>query len=385
MEDNRPAEAISANLDASFDLAARADAADATLTALRGEVEEVKSQLDRVNRNATRPMLGGAAGSAPSRELKGFVQSYLRQGREAELKSLSIGSATDGGYLAPTELDAKIAERMLRFSPIRAIAQVVQTSTADYRKLIAVNGTASGWVSEGALRPGLATPKFAEIIPPYGELYANPSATQSMLDDSAFDLESWLAEQIAREFARAEGAAFVNGTGVNQPVGFVTAPTSALDDTTRPFGTLQYTASGDAAAFDASPDLHLIDMVMSLNSGHRQTATWVMNCKTLGLVRKLKDGDGAFLWQGSLMDGQPDRLLGYPVVEAADMPDVAGGAYPIAFGNFNAGYLITERMGTRILRDPYTNKPFVNFYATRRIGGQVLDSDAIKLMKIAVS
>ena len=386
MEDNAKLAAVPQDdLDNSFDLVARADAVDATIGALRGEVAEVKSRLDRVSRDAARPMIGGGAAATPGLEMKGFVQTYLRAGRETELKSMSIGSATDGGYLVPTELDAQIAQRMLRFSPIRSIAQVVQTATTDYRKLVAVSGAASGWVSEGVARPGSNAPRFAEIVPPYGELYANPSATQTMLDDVGFDLAAWLAEQIAREFARAEGAAFIAGSGIGQPVGFVTGPTSVLDDSTRGFGTLQYLPSGDGAAFDANPDLHLIDMVTALNPGHRQTATWVMNSRTLGMVRKLKDADGAFLWQASLTDGAPDRLLGYPVVEAGDMPDVAGGNYPIAFGNFNAGYLITERMGTRILRDPYTNKPFVNFYATRRVGGQVLDSDAIKLMKIAVS
>ena len=236
-----------------------------------------------------------------------------------------------------------------------------------------------------AARPATQNPQFAEISPPYGELYANPSASQQMLDDAGFDLEGWLAGQIASEFARAEGAAFVHGTGSGQPAGFVAAPTSAAPDGSRSFGTLQYVASGDANGFDSQPDMHLIDMVMALNPAHRQGACWVMNASTIAAVRKLKDGDGAFLWQGSMMDASPDRLLGYPVVEAADMPSVAAGTSPVAFGNFNAGYLIAERMGTRILRDPYTNKPFVNFYATRRIGGQVLDSDAIKVLKIAAS
>ena len=375
-------------LGASFDLVARQEAADQVLGALRSDVEEVKSRLEKVSRYAAgaagRPMLGGSS-TAGGIEMKGFVNGYLRRGSEAELKSLNIATPADGGFLLPTELDAKIAERLLRISPIRQIAQIVQTSTADYRKLISLGGTASGWVSEMTTRPETAEPTFAEIVPPSGELYANPSASQQMLDDAGFDLETWLAGQIANEFARAEGAAFVNGTGSGQPAGFLTAPISAGPDGARSYGTLQYVASGDANGFDTQPDMHLIDLVMALNPGHRQGAAWVMNASTIAAVRKMKDGDGAFLWQGSLIDSQPDRLLGYPVYEAADMPSIGAGNTPIAFGNFHAGYLVTERMGTRILRDPYTNKPFVNFYATRRIGGQVLDSDAIKVLKIAVS
>jgi len=371
-------------LGASFDVVARQEAADQALTALRGEVEEVKSRLERSARIAPRPMIGGGV-SNQGIEMKSFVDGFLRQGREAELKSMSIGSPADGGYAVPIELDQKIAERLLRISPIRSISQVVQTGGAGYRKLIGIGGTVSGWVSETAVRPNTATPQFAEINPPSGDLFANPSASQQMLDDAVFDLEGWLANQIANEFARAEGAAFVSGTGISQPAGFLTAPTSEANDANRPFGTLQYIASGNAAGLDTQPDDHLMDMVMSLNPGHRQGAVWVMNAQTIAQIRKVKDAMGDYLWQPSFMDGQPDRLLGYPVIEAADMPSIAAGASPIAFGNFQNGYLITERMGTRILRDPYTNKPYVNFYATRRIGGQVLDSDAIKLFTISAS
>jgi HK97 family phage major capsid protein len=326
-------------------------------------------------------VLGDGAG--PSPEVKGFVDGYLRHGRETELKSVSGAVPTDGGYAVPREIDAAIAARLKVISPIRAIAQVVQTGSAGYRKLITTGGTASGWVSEVAGRPETATPAFAEIAPPSGELYANPAASQAMLDDAGFDLESWLADEIAMEFARAEGAAFVGGNGVNRPRGFLDALNSAQNDAARPFGTLQFLASGSAATLGASPELKLIDLVHALKAGHRQGASWVMNSATLAQVRKLKAADGSFLWQAGVMEGQPARLLGYPVVEAEDMPDVGAGALPIAFGNFRAGYLIAERSATAILRDPFTNKPFVHFYATKRIGGQVLDSDAIKLLKIA--
>ncbi|HNJ48660.1 MAG TPA: phage major capsid protein [Novosphingobium sp.] len=377
MDTTAPVEA----LDASFDLVARQDAAEQALGALRSDVDEVKSRLEKVSRAAARPVLESAGAASP--ELKGFVDGYLRLGRETQLKSISGAVTADGGYAVPREIDALIAAQLKAISPIRAIAQVVQTGTAGYRKLITSGGSASGWVSEVAARPETTTPKFNEIAPPMGELYANPAASQAMLDDADFDLEGWLAGEISAEFARAEGSAFVNGTGTNQPKGFLGAATSNAADATRPFGTLQFIVSGNATAFDTAPELKLIDLVHSLRSGHRQGACFVMNSKTLAAVRKFKAADGSFLWQAGVMEGQPARLLGYPVVEAEDMPDVGANAFPIAFGNFKAGYLIAERKATTILRDPFTNKPFVNFYATKRVGGQVLDSDAIKLLKIS--
>lgn len=371
------------SLDSSFDLVTRQDATEAAVEALRGDVDDVKARMDRVSRAAARPLIEGAPGGLASLEVKSFVQGYLRAGRETELKSISGAVAADGGFAVPREIDALISARLKNISPIRSIAQVVQTGTAGYRKLITTGGTASGWVSETGARAETSTPTFVEIAPPSGELYANPAASQAMLDDAAFDIQTWLSGEIAMEFARAEGAAFITGTGTNQPKGFLTAPTAATADATRAFGTLQFVVSGNATGFDTTPELKLIDLVHSLKGGHRQGASWVMNSKTLAVVRKLKAADGSFLWQPGLMEGQPNRLLGYPVVEAEDMPDVAANAFPIAFGNFRAGYLIAERSATSILRDPFTNKPFVHFYATKRIGGQVLDSDAIKLLKIS--
>jgi HK97 family phage major capsid protein len=374
MEHTQPAMTTTDPLDASFDIIARQDQADAAITGLRTDVDEVKARLDKVARAATRPAMGGTpVNDAP--EVKGFVDGYLRRGRETELKSISGTAPGDGGYAVPRQIDAVIAAELAEISPIRAIAQVVQTGTSGYRKLVATGGTASGWVSEAAPRPETAPPQFAEIAPPSGDLYANPAASQGMLDDAAFDIETWLASEIALEFARAEGTAFVNGTGINQPEGFLTAPTATAEDGVRAFGTMQYIGSGSAAGFDAAPDARLIDLIHSLKSGHRQGAVFVMNSSTL-------TADGAFLWQPGMVEGQPDRLLGYPVIEAEDMPDVAGGAFPIAFGNFRHGYLIAENGATRVLRDPFTNKPFVHFYATKRVGGKVLDSNAIKLLKI---
>jgi len=364
----------------SFDVVARQDQTEADVKVLRTDVDEVKARLDKVSRAASRPSIGGA--SASSEEVKGFVDGYLRRGRETEVKSINAGTPSDGGFAVPKQIDSMIASELAEISPIRSIAQVVQTGTSGYRKLVATGGTASGWVSETAARPETDTPNFAEIAPPSGDLYANPAASQSMLDDVAFDLETWLSNEIAIEFARAEGTAFVNGSGVNQPEGFLQTATSTAEDGVRSFGQLQYIGSGDATGFDTAPDAKLIDLIHSLKSGHRQGASFVMNSSTLASVRKLKTADGAFLWQPGMVDGQPNRLLGYPVIEAEDMPDVGAGEFPIAFGNFRHGYLIAEHNATRVLRDPFSNKPFVHFYATKRVGGQVLDSNAIKLLKI---
>jgi len=365
-------------LASSFDLVARQDEAEEKIAGLRYDVDEVKARLERVSRVAGRPALG----ACKALEVKGFVDGYLRQGRETELKSIAGVIPADGGFTVPTEIDALIARQLREVSPIRQLAQVVTVGTAGYRKLVTTGGTSSGWVGETAPRPGTDTPEFAEIAPPTGELYANPAASQSMLDDTAFDLEAWLASEIAMEFARAEGSAFVNGSGINQPLGFLSSPVSMAGDSVRPFGTLQYIGSGSASGLDAHPEDQLIDLVHTLKAGYRQGAVWVMNSTTLSEMRKLKTAEGAFLWQAGLVDGQPDRLLGFPVVETEDMPEVEAGMFPIAFGNFKAGYLIAERSATTILRDPFTNKPFVHFYATKRVGGQVLDSAAIKLLRI---
>ena len=368
-------------LEASFDLAQRLDVTEASVTTLRSDVDEVKARLEKVSRAAARPALDGS--QAPDPEVKGFVH-YLRTGATTEMKSVSGATLAEGGYAVPRQIDELIAAQLKKMSPIRTIAQVVQTGSAGYRKLITSGGVASGWVSEVAARPITNTPTFNEIVPPSGELYANPAASQAMLDDAAFDFEPWLANEIAVEFARAEGAAYISGTGTNQPKGFLTQPTSTANDTARPFGTLQHVVTGNAATLGTTPELKLIDLVHAVRPGHRQGATWVMNSATLAEVRKLKAADGTFLWQPGIAQGQPDRLIGYPVVEAEDMPDIAANALPVAFGNFRNGYLIAERTATSILRDPFTNKPFVHFYAVKRVGGQVLDSDAIKLLKISV-
>jgi HK97 family phage major capsid protein len=331
-----------------------------------------------------RPVLSGA--SIGSGERAAFVDGYLRRGREAELKSFTGLTTQDGGFALPREIDAVIDATLKAISPIRSVANVVRVGTAGYRKLVTQNGVASGWAAENGARPETGTPQFNEIVPPFGDLYANPSATQAMLDDAQFDVEAWLAGEIATEFAKAEGTAFVNGNGVNKPRGFLAGNVPlATGDTVRAFGTLQYVPTGVAGAFATNPQDKLVDLVQTLRAPYRQGAVWIMNATTLAVIRKFKTTDGAFIWQPGLTAGNAASLLGYPVIESEDMPDIAANSLSIAFGNFQAGYLIAERSETNILRDPYTNKPYVNFYATKRIGGSVSNSEAIKLLKFAVS
>ncbi|HYG30146.1 MAG TPA: phage major capsid protein [Allosphingosinicella sp.] len=366
-------------LEASFEALEREDD---DLAQLKEQMAQLKARVDAQAVAAGRPALSGAKAAGTT----AFVDKYLRKGLEAgvELKAVTGISDGAGGYAVPEEIDAAIDRVLVSISPIRAIANVVKVGTAGYRKLVTRGGTPSGWVAETAGRPETGTSEFVELAPPFGELYANPAASQAMLDDAAFDVEAWLASEIATEFARAEGAAFVNGNGVNRPKGFLAEPTAIQVDSIRPFGTLQVVHTGVAGGFPASaPQDKLIDLVQSLRPPYRQGAVFVMNSSTASRIRKFKTADGAFLWSPSLTAGQPDSLLGYPVVEAEDMPDVAADSLSIAFGNFRAGYLIAERTETQILRDPFTNKPFVHFYATKRIGGQVANSEAIKLLKFA--
>jgi HK97 family phage major capsid protein len=370
-------------LEASFDQAGKAE----DVAELRAEMAALKARMDEHAVAAARPALSGAKGDQ-SPERKAFVDAYLRKGVEGgiELKSFQGTSDAAGGYAVPREIDASIDAALVAVSPIRTIANVVKVGSAGYRKLVTTGGAPSGWASEGGAREETATPTFREVAPPGGDLFANPAASQAMLDDALFDVEAWLADEVAREFGRAEGAAFVAGDGTNKPKGFTTYTTTNEADAVRAWGSLQYVASGAAGAFAASnPQDRLIDLVQSLRSPYRQGAVFVMNSATLAVIRKFKTSDGAFLWAPGLAVGQPDTLLGYPVVEAEDMPDIAANSLSIAFGNFKAGYLIAERSETSILRDPFTHKPYVHFYAVKRVSGGVSNSEAIKLMKFAAS
>ncbi len=360
---------------------------------INADIDRLQKSINQMHAAGSRSRVGAEAQSDPAaaQHNTAFYDRYMRKGMEADLasleaKSLNITAASDGGYTVPQELDSSIEKRLAAVSPIRAIANVVQIGSSGYKKLVTVSGAASGWVGEVGVRTETAAPQFAEVTPPLGELYANPAATQSMLDDAYFDVESWLAEELVAEFGQKEGASFVNGDGIDKPKGFLSYTTAALGDSARAFGTLEHRITGVAGAFPASdPSDILIDLVHSLKAGYRQNAVFVMNTDLVAEIRKMKDVDGQYLWRPGLENGAIATLLGYPVIEAADMPAMAAGSFSVAFGNFKRGYTVTDRMGTRVLRDPFSNKPYVHFYATRRVGGGVVNSDAIKLLKFSLA
>jgi HK97 family phage major capsid protein len=263
----------------------------------------------------------------------------------------------------------------------------VTVGTSDYKKLVNVNGIASGWVGEAAARPATNTSQLAEVAPPMGEIYANPQVTQQSLDDMFFDVEGELMAQLTEEFAVAEGAAFVSGNGTNKPKGFLDYATAATADGARAFGTLQHIATGVSADFAATNKADkLFELVGALKKGYRQGALWMMNKGTMFEILRFKDVDGQYLWQPSIQDsGLAIRLLGFAVEEAEDMPVKAANSLSVAFGNFRRGYTIVDRVGMRMLRDPYSNKPYVGFYTTKRVGGAVVNSEAIKVLKFSAT
>lgn len=359
----------------------------------RGEIEHKLQQteermtiLDRKTNIAARPHLA-AAEEAGAPHAKAF-NAYLRsgdddalRGLELEGKSLSTAVNSDGGYLVDPQTAEQIQSVLRSTASLRAVASVVNVEATTYDVLIDHTEVGSGWATEAGAVSETDTPLIDRISIPLHELSALPKASQRLLDDSAFDVEGWLAGRIADKFARAEAAAFVSGDGIDKPTGFLTH--SKVDDASWAWGDLGYVATGFDAAIGNGDAI--IDLVYALGAEYRANAAFVMNSKTAGLLRKLKDNDGRFLWSDGLSAGEPARLLGYPVVIAEDMPDVSAGSYAVAFGDFAAGYTIAERPDLRILRDPFSAKPHVLFYANKRVGGDVSDFAAIKLLKFAVS
>ncbi|WP_372884802.1 phage major capsid protein [Shimia sp.] len=350
--------------------------------------DERLTMLDRKTTNLQRPALDrGTDFDVPHR--KAF-NAYLRSGEddglrglELEGKSMSTAVNGDGGYLVDPQTAETIRSTLRATASIRAVANVVNVEAVSYDVLIDSTEAGAGWADETTATAESGTPTIERITIPLHELSALPKASQRLLDDSAFDIEAWLAGRIADKFARAEAAAFVSGDGVDKPTGFLTY--NSVDAGTETWGELGHVRSGADGAFAASdPANALVDLVYALGAEYRANATFVMNSKTAGAVRKLKDGEGRFLWSDGLAAGEPARLLGYPVLIAEDMPDIASWAPAIAFGDFAAGYTVAERPDLRVLRDPFSAKPHVLFYATKRVGGDVSDFAAIKLLKFAL-
>jgi len=359
---------------------------------LNDELSGITKQLEDLQTKTSRPaMETGEKKSEAVIEHKAGFNGYLRKGAEGglvelEQKALSVGTDSAGGFAVPEELDRDISDLLIEVSPFRSVANVVTVGSAEYKKLVNQRGTASGWVGETAARAETDTSTFAQVQPPLGEIFANPAATQTMLDDAFFNVEQFIANEVATEFAKQEGIAFIAGDGINKPKGFLDEPQAATADGVRAFGTLQYVPTGVAGDWPASnPSDILLDLVHTLRTGYRQNAVWMLNTLTLAAIRKFKDGDGDYLWRPGLQEGQPSTLLGFPVAEAVDMPSITADAVPLAFGDFRQGYTIVDRFGTRVLRDPFSNKPFVHFYTTKRVGGKVMNSEAIKLLKFSTS
>ena len=352
------------------------------------EQESRLNMLERKNSRVSRPALSAVA-EVEVPHKKAFA-AYLRSGDDdamraldLEGKALSTAVSADGGYLADPQTAEQIAGVLYATASIRSISNVVAVESTAYDVLVDTTEIGAGWATEVAATSETSTPTLERISIPLHELSALPKASQRLLDDSAFDIEGWLASRIAEKFSRSEGAAFISGDGVDKPTGFLTYNTADNDTVT--WGDIGHILTGVDGDFDAvKPADAIVNLVYALGARYRANASFVMNSKTAGAVRKMKDADGRFLWSDGLAAAEPARLMGYPVLISEDMPDIASWSPAIAFGDFNAGYTIAERPDLRILRDPFSAKPHVLFYATKRVGGDVSDFAAIKLLKFAV-
>lgn len=363
---------------------------------INAEITALKKDVDAANAKAAAAIVGGAGKDVdPDKAAHATAfDRFFRKGVDNGLHDLEVKAALrtdsdpDGGYLVPEETEAGIDRVLGTVSVLRGLSRVISISGDTYKKLINVGGAESAWVGEREARPETDTPTLREIAINAHELYANPATTQKALDDSRIDIAAWLADEVAIEFAEAEGAAFVSGSGVNQPRGLLSYTNVA--NASYSWGNLGYVATGAAADFATTSTTvaktdAMIDLYYALKSGYRNNASWLMSDAVMATVRKFKDADGAYLWAPPTAAAGVATILGKPVYNDDNMPAVGAGTFPIAFGDFNRGYLVVDRMGVRVLRDPFTNKPYVHFYTTKRVGGGVVNFEAIKLLKIAAS
>ena len=356
---------------------------------LDAALDAAQRRMDGFAVKAGRPALGAAAAEPATDEHKAAFDAYLRGGettglRGFEKKNMSSVTGPDGGFLVPIPAEREILRRMSGGSPLRALATVRETSTATFKRAFSTTGPAAGWAAETAARPRTNQPVLADMTFPTMELYAMPSATQTLLDDAAVDLEQWLGEEIETVFAEQESAAFVSGDGTTRPQGFLTP--QKVPNATASWGRIGYLTTGAAGALPAAhPSDLLVDLVHSLRAGYRQNASFAMTRRTQSVIRKLKTTTGEYLWQPPTMPGGAASLMNFPLIELEDMPEIAADSFSIAFADFRRAYLIVDRTGIRVLRDPYSTKPFVLFYVTKRVGGGVQDFDAIKLLRFGTA
>lgn len=371
---------------------------EAATQRLNDAISDLEGKMRDMERVANRPMAQDGE-STQDAEFKTAFVSYMRTGdknilREFkgayEFKSMSASVAGDGGYTVPKIIDQQIRALSQDISPIRQVADVIQVTTPDFHMPFSTSiggaGTNSLWVGEKDARNPTNTDTLVEIVPTFGELFAKPLVTQTLLEDSQFDIAGFVAGRVAIEFARAEGAAFINGDGNKKPTGLLTPTLVATGDATRAFGSVQYVPTGAAANFAASnPADCLIALVHSLKAAYRANAKFILNKAVLGVLRSFKDQYGQYLWQPSVQAGVPSTLLGYPVVEAEDMPGIAANTTPIAFGDFKQSYVIADRVGMSMMVDPYTQQPYVAYGTRKRVGGTPVNTEAYKLLKVAAS
>ncbi len=375
-------------------------------------LNEAKSRLEKMETKLARPgAMAGQDGERFSAEAESYKTAFLnwvrsptdgerkqaveaagkaleakaRDPREQRSAAVVTSTGAAGGYALPEILERNIARLSVDISPIRAIATVRTVGGTDYKELFDINGAGFEWLGETDTRNQTNTPDLAEVAPTFGMASAKPQASEESLDDLFFDVENWLTMSAAEALAQGEGAAFVSGNSTKKPTGFLAGPTPvSTGDASRAFGTLQYIASGQAAAMPTSLDT-MYDLVYSLRARYRANARWVTSKLVLAALRKYKDTTNQYLWQPAVSAGEPSSFMGYPVTEAEDMPAVAANAFPLAFGDFREGYLICDRVGMRITRDEITTPGYVKFYIRKRVGGKLRNTQAIKLLKIAAS
>ena len=362
------------------------------LTRIEQELEDKEKQisgkLSDIEAKLNRPGLTGNPSEDPVKsEHKAAFELFLRKGVETGLedlqkKAVQIGVSADGGYAVPEEMSREIYRLIDAESPMRQVCGVRQVGTEDIKQLVDIGGVTAGWVAETDLRPATNTPQLAQVTPTFGEIYAMPAATQKAIDDIFFNVESWLVDSVVTKFSKEENAAFTTGDGTNKPKGLLAATMAKTGDDTRAFGTFQYLATGAAAGMPATnPSDLLIDLITALKSRYYGNARFMMTRQTLAMVRKWKDNYNNYLWQPGLQSGEPNTIFGFPYTYNDDIPEVGANALCIAFGDFREAYIILDRAGIILLRDPYTNKPYVNFYITKRVGNMILNSEAVKFIK----
>jgi HK97 family phage major capsid protein len=353
---------------------------------LKRQVAALTAAQDRTEAVLRRP--GFAANdNAPQGEIKAeykALSSYIRSGDESGLKeyraAMSVGSDPDGGYLVLPTMSAGMTRKLFDLVTMRRLARVEIMTTGDrWQEPIDFDEIGANWVGEQQARPETDSAELKMLSINLDEIYALTKVTQRLLDDAAFDVANWADQKIADKFGRSENAAMIAGDGIGKPRGFLTYPQSETADATRPWGEIETVRSLGATSITADS---LRNLYWKLRAPYRQGATWVMSSETANSIDKLKDGNGDYLWRAGMTEGAQPKLLGLPVEIDEMMPSVAAGTTPIAIANWKSAYVVVDRPGIRPLRDPFTAKPHCLFYAYKRVGGGLANSEAIKLLKI---